>query len=122
MARFRLRAAAVLTTTLLGGAAAGTGCQRKALEGDTAAEGKHLFESVCAKCHGSDGKGGVPMAEGVPAPRNFRDPAFQASRSDADLRTVIRNGKGAMPPFGALFDEMQTSLLVAHVRSFNPKK
>jgi mono/diheme cytochrome c family protein len=98
------------------------GCKRKEIEGNTQAEAKHLFDSVCAKCHGSDGRGGVPSAEGQPAPRNFADAAFQSSRSDADLRNAIKNGKGPMPPFGALFDETQTTLLVSYIRAFNPKK
>ncbi len=102
--------------------AAASGCKRKEIEGDTRAESKHLFDSVCGKCHGSDGRGGVPSAEGQPAPRNFCDATFQASRSDADLRKVIREGKGPMPPFAALFDDSQTTLLVAYIRSFNPKK
>ena len=98
------------------------GCKRKDVEGSTRAEAKHLFDSVCARCHGADGRGGVPAAEGQPAPRNFRDPAFHAARSDADLKKVIREGRGAMPPFGALFDDTQTALLVDYIRSFNPKK
>jgi mono/diheme cytochrome c family protein len=108
---------APLTTALVAG-----GCKRKEIEGDTHAEAKHLFDSVCGKCHGSDGRGGVPAAEGQPAPRNFRDSAFQASRTDADLKNVIRGGKGAMPPFGALFDDQQLTLLVAYIRGFDPKK
>lgn len=98
------------------------GCKRQPAEGDTQAEAKHLFDSVCAKCHGSDGRGGVPPAEGRPAPRNFADPAFQSSRTDAELRSAIKNGKGTMPPFGALFDETQMTLLVSHIRAFNPKR
>jgi mono/diheme cytochrome c family protein len=86
------------------------------------AETKRLFDSACGKCHGSDGRGGVPAAEGLAPPRNFADPAFQASRTDAQLREVIVKGKGQMPPFGKLFDEPQLDQLVAHVRGFNPKK
>jgi len=97
------------------------GCKRKEIEGDTHAEAKHLFDSVCGKCHGSDGKGGVPAAEGQPAPRNFCDAAFQASRTDAELKKVIKDGKGPMPPFGALFDDEQLILLVAYIRGFGPK-
>jgi mono/diheme cytochrome c family protein len=81
-----------------------------------------LFDSACAKCHGSDGKGGVPSAEGQPAPRNFRDPEFHASRTDDQLKRAIRQGKGPMPPFGALFDDAQTANLVLYIRSFNTKK
>src|SRR5258705_11252065 len=98
------------------------GCKRKEIEGDTHAEAKHLFDSVCGKCHGSDGRGGVPAAEGQPAPRNFCDAAFQASRSDGELKQAIVAGKGPMPPFGALFDDQQLTLLVPYIRGFNPKK
>lgn len=112
-------------TGLLGLACAlglGLGCQRKALEGDSHAEAKHLYDSICARCHGSDGRGGVPAAEGQPAPRNFRDATFQAGNTDAQLAQAIKQGKGPMPPFGALFDDTQTALLVGYIRSFNPKK
>jgi mono/diheme cytochrome c family protein len=101
---------------------AGVGCQRKEIAGSTHAEAKHLFDSICAKCHGADGRGGVPAAEGQPAPRNFCDAKFHAAHSDADLKKVIREGKGPMPPFAALFDETQTALLVEYIRGFNPKK
>jgi len=90
--------------------------------GDTRAEGKELFDSGCGKCHGSDGRGGVPAAEGLAAPRNFVDASFQASRTDAQLREAVTSGKGQMPPFGRVYDERQLGLLVAHIRSFNPKK
>lgn len=100
----------------------GSGCKRKEVANDTHAEARHLFDSTCATCHGRDGRGGVPSMEGLPAPRNFCDAAFQASRSDAELKQAIRSGKGPMPPFGALFDDEQLTLLVAYIRGFNPKK
>ena len=102
--------------------AGSAGCKRTDTQGDSHAEAKQLFDSICAKCHGSDGKGGVPAAEGQPPPRNFCDAAFQASRTDEELKQVIKGGKGPMPPFGALFDDQQLTLLVAYIRSFQPKK
>src|SRR6478752_5158232 len=113
------RCCALLAIVFASGAA---GCKRQAAPGDTRAEAAQLFDSVCATCHGRDGRGGVPSAEGLPAPRNFCDAAFQASRSDAELKEAIRAGKGPMPPFGRLLDEAQLSLLVSHIRGFNPKK
>jgi mono/diheme cytochrome c family protein len=98
------------------------GCKRKEVAADPMAEAKHLYLSLCAKCHGSDGRGGVPAAEGLPAPSNFTDAAFQASRTDDQLKQAIKQGKGPMPPFGALFDDTQTANLVAYVRSFANKK
>jgi len=109
-----------LGLTLL--AAATPGCKQKEVAHDTHAEAQHLFDSVCARCHGRDGRGGVPSAEGQPPPRNFCDAAFQASRSDAELEQAIRAGRGPMPPFGALFDDEQLTLLVAYIRGFNPAK
>lgn len=103
-----------LAVSLLGG------CKRAAPSPH--AEAKALFDSACGKCHGSDGRGGVPSMEGRPAPRDFTDAAFQASRTDAALKQVIVEGKGPMPPFGKLFDEQQLSQLVQHIRGFNPKK
>ncbi len=113
----------LLLACALGSALAlAAGCKRSAGDGGTRAEAKQLFDSICGKCHGADGRGGVPTAEGQPPPRDFTDPAFHASRTDAELKNVIKNGKGPMPPFGALFDETQTALLVSYIRDFNPKK
>ena len=107
---------------LLGACLSATSCKRKEVALDTHAEAQHLFDSICAQCHGRDGRGGVPAMEGQPAPRNFCDAAFQASRSDDELKQAIRAGKGPMPPFGALFDDGQLTVLVAYIRGFNPKK
>ena len=83
-------------------------------------QGRDLFAGACARCHGQDGAGGLPVTPGGPSPRNFRDHAFQASRTDEQIRATITNGKGtAMPPFGAVFDDAQLRALVAHVRSLD---
>lgn len=111
-----------LVLALACGVVFATGCKRESVDGDSHAEARHLYDSTCAVCHGRDGRGGVPSAEGQPAPRNFCDAAFQASRSDDELKRAIREGKGPMPPFAPLFDDTQLSLLVAYVRGFNPKK
>lgn len=84
--------------------------------------GPQLFASTCARCHGSDGAGGVTIGSGPPS-RNFRDHAFQTQRTDDQLKQVIVNGKGtAMPPFGATFTDAQLAALVGHVRSLDPAR
>jgi mono/diheme cytochrome c family protein len=94
-------------------------CGRAAADDTHAAE---LFAAVCGRCHGPDGRGGL-AEPGKPAPRNFRDAAFHAARSDGDIRAVIVNGKGgAMPPFGATFSAAEIDGLVARVRSFDPRR
>jgi mono/diheme cytochrome c family protein len=95
------------------------GCQRST-PGEQAAEpAEQTFRSVCARCHGADGKGGV-APEGANPPRNFRDAAFQASRTDEQLKQVIRMGKGAMPGYGSLFSDVDLQNLVHKIRSFDP--
>ena len=85
-----------------------------------APRGEALFAGTCARCHGADGAGGLPVASGQ-TPRNFRDHAFHVSRSDADLKRTIREGKPpGMPPFGTTFDEAQLAALVTHLRSLDP--
>lgn len=112
---------AILSVAALASALTAGACKGRA-PADSRTEAKQLFDSACGKCHGSDGRGGVPAAEGLAPPRNFADASFQASRTDAELRDAVVNGKGQMPPFGKLFDEPQLTQLVAHIRSFNPKK
>jgi mono/diheme cytochrome c family protein len=80
-----------------------------------------LYRSNCASCHGLRGQGpsfAAPPGGGPPPPRDFTDPEFQRSRTDAELRRVIVEGKGAMPPFGRVFDEQELDLLVKKLRSF----
>ena len=63
----------------------GSACDRSA--GASAERGSKLFASVCARCHGDDGGGGLPVPT-VQRPRNFRDAAFHGERNDGELRQV----------------------------------
>lgn len=97
------------------------GCEKKASA--DRASGQHLFSSTCARCHGPDGTGGLPLFDGGPSPRNFHDRTFQASHTDEQIKLTIVNGKGiGMPPFGTTFTDAQLDALVAHVRGFDPEK
>jgi mono/diheme cytochrome c family protein len=65
-----------------------------------------------------DGRGAGSIALNMPTPpRNLTDPAFQAARTDEQLLSVLRNGKGNMPPFGALFPENELVDVLAYVRT-----
>jgi mono/diheme cytochrome c family protein len=99
---------------------ANAGCQKKAPD---PAQGKNLFVSTCARCHGPEGNGGLPLFDGGPSPRDFHDRAFHASHTDEQIKLTIVNGKGiGMPPFGTTFTDSQLDALVAHVRTFDPEK
>jgi mono/diheme cytochrome c family protein len=96
------------------------GCRRASAEVETDQGAERIFANVCSRCHGVDGKGG--LASGAAnAPRNFCDSAFQANRTDAELKQVIRQGKGGMPAFGDLFSDADLTGLVHKLRSFDPK-
>lgn len=69
---------------------------------------------MCASCHGREGLGNGPSAPGVLA--NFQDPEWQRSRSDADIASVIRLGRGMMPAFGEQIVPAGIEALVGHVR------
>jgi mono/diheme cytochrome c family protein len=114
------RSQALFCRALALGAALGALACNRSDSGPEIQNGEQTFASICARCHGSDGKGGVPAAEGANAPRNFCDAAFQAARSDAQLKEVIRKGKGGMPAFGNLFSDAELQGLVHKIRSFNP--
>ncbi len=93
-----------------------SGCEKKA----DPAQGRDLFATTCARCHGTDGRGGAPAFDGGPSPRNFTDHGFQRGHTDEQLKRTIVNGKGTgMPAFGPAFTDAQLTALVAHVRSFD---
>ena len=114
-----VRPASVLLLAAIMGAgvlATTAGCKRKA---PATADGAQLFTSMCARCHGADGKGGLSSFGGTP-PRNLTDHKFHADRTDEQIRMSIMNGKGAaMPPFGSILERPQVDALVAHVRSLD---
>ena len=96
------------------------GCSKKTPE-QQEAEARTTFQTVCARCHGPEGRGGVAGGPGQAPPRNFADHSFHQSRSDADLKAVISKGKSpGMPAFGGAFDDGQMTALVKIVRSFDP--
>ncbi len=99
---------------------AGVGCEKKTVD---PAQGQKLFASACARCHGAEGAGGLPLFDGGPSPRNFHDHGFHDSHTDEQIKLTIVNGKGVgMPPFGTTFTDAQLDALVAHVRGCDPER
>jgi mono/diheme cytochrome c family protein len=85
-------------------------------------EEENLFHNVCARCHGHDGTGGPPDPLGNPGPKNFTDPAFQRSMTDAQFRSAIENGNRGMPAFGAVLTKAQIDLMIKHIRGLDPSR
>jgi mono/diheme cytochrome c family protein len=82
-----------------------------------ATAGKAVFMNQCSVCHGADASGRTPVAKslGVAIP-DYRSKQVQ-SLSDPDIRRVITEGKGSMPPVGNL-SEGDITNLIAFIRSF----
>ena len=84
-----------------------------------------IFSMRCATCHGALGAGDGPGSAGLePKPRDFRDPAWQASVSDAHLQQIIVGGGPAvgksalMPPNPDLVGKPEVvAALVVQIRS-----
>jgi mono/diheme cytochrome c family protein len=56
------------------------------------------------------------VADG-PRPIDLTAGDWQRSRSDQELVAAIRNGRGAMPPFGDVLTNEQINALGAYVRT-----
>ncbi|HVN42981.1 MAG TPA: cytochrome-c oxidase, cbb3-type subunit III, partial [Steroidobacteraceae bacterium] len=76
-----------------------------------AAAGKTRFETICAACHGPDGKGN-PM---VGAP-NLTDKIWLYGGDEATITETVTNGRsGQMPNFGERLSPVKIKLLAAYV-------
>jgi mono/diheme cytochrome c family protein len=73
----------------------------------------------CTTCHGAIGRGDGPQAA-MTKPRDLTDPGWQATLSDADIASVIKTGRGAMPAFE--LPESTVDGLVRLVRLLDPTR
>ena len=91
------------------------GCDRPRLATE---DGKQIFETICARCHGNDGKGEATarLRLGVP---DMSTPEWQGAHADAAIAAQIRDGSKnkKMPGFGDYFTDEQIAAIVAHVRT-----
>ena len=91
-----------------------------------AGRGKERFATMCAACHGPDGKGNQTL--GAP---NLRDNIWEYGGSEADIIETITKGRGinaltpgasAMPAHKDLLGEAKVHILAAYVYSLsNPQ-
>lgn len=62
-----------------------------------ATQAEKMFATVCVTCHGADGSGRGPAADSLnPKPRDYTDPAWQASVTDEQLKETILKGGQAV--------------------------
>lgn len=99
-----------------------------AAQAQTVAEGKSLYTSYCAACHGDQGKGDGVAARSLPVkPADHTNGAVMNQFSDKFLTDIITKGGSAvnksafMPAWGSSLNNKQVSDIVAYLRSLaNP--
>jgi cytochrome c6 len=77
-------------------------------------EGTDLFKSKCAMCHGPDSAGKTMMGEKLKIP-DLRSTDVQ-KKTDADVKTMISEGKDKMPAYETKLSKEQIDKLVGCIR------
>ncbi len=82
------------------------------------AEGKRLFGSQCAMCHGKVGDGRGELADMLELKlRDYRDPAALKNLTDGELFYIVSQGKGKMPDQSERLSANQRWKLINYIRS-----
>jgi mono/diheme cytochrome c family protein len=65
----------------------------------TRARAKEIYDVDCAVCHGENGNGKTDVSKAMDLSLgDWTNPKTLADRTDSDLFSMIRKGKGSMPP------------------------
>ena len=85
-------------------------------------KGRARYQSVCATCHGSDGKGATPVTKrGVPPPPTLIDPKMRA-QSDGRVYRTITVGQGNMAGHANQVPRGERWLLIRYLRTLQETK
>ena len=97
-------------------------------DAQNAAEGKKLYASYCATCHGDNGRGDGVAARSLPVkPQDHTNGAVMSQMTDQALADVILKGGGAvgksafMPAWGSSLNERQVRDIIAYIRTLAPQ-
>lgn len=74
-------------------------------------DGKALYGSKCAMCHGTDG---VAKKMGAPA-KNFNDPAWKKGETSDAIVKIVHDGKGKMKGLGDKVSADQAKAIADYV-------
>jgi mono/diheme cytochrome c family protein len=87
-----------------------------ALLGQSAKQGRQIYETICATCHGADGQG-AKQGDKLLAPVLAKNELFQKGQVDLLVRVLLKGetgpiaginyGEGFMPPWEAAYNDEQ---------------
>lgn len=88
---------------------------------ESLAKGKKTYAMDCAMCHGENGDGKGELAADVKNVTDFTSPDALKNRTDGELFSIMRKGKGDMPPEGDRAKNDDIWNLVNYIRSLRKK-
>lgn len=118
---FGVAAASFLSVVIASGQAADTQTMTPAV-GNSAGNsttGAEIYTRRCAGCHGADGQAHTRAGTSFHA-LDFHDPAVM-KMTDADLTSIIHDGKKNMPPFGTRLSQDDIENVVAYIHTLQKK-
>lgn len=87
-------------------------------------KGKQLYSTICASCHGNDGKGDGPAGAALnPKPRNFHEAeGWKNGRKFTDLYNTLQKGilTSGMPAYDYM-PAMDRVAIISYVQTFMPE-
>lgn len=82
----------------------------------SAARGRPLYATLCAKCHGVNGTGdGQALPGDVSKPRNFRAADFRSFANGFTMFSAVSRGHGGMPEFGKMLERQDIADISEYV-------
>ena len=84
------------------------------------ADSAAIYKAKCAPCHGADGKGETPVGKSLHV-ASLASAEVQ-KLSDAEMTTILHDGKNKMPAFKDKLTDAEIKEMVQFIRSFAPKK
>ena len=97
-------------------------------DASSAEDGETLYKTYCLTCHGEKGKGDGPASASLdPKPADFSTPKFWATRDDAAVKKVIKEGGASvgksplMIAWGSVLNDAQIDAVIKHIKTFKGK-